>query len=170
MGVINLGLLVEKIKRKLEDSGFIKNTDYATASAAGVVKIGNNIDVTEAGVISVPDATESTKGVVSLSDIVSGGMEKIYEEESTPKDSTSSITLSKSSADYSALFIVYKRSGAVFGTLCSAIQDVANYTSGVRLVTNKTPDTIAFTPSGTSLSWNYNNNSSITWYAVYGIK
>lgn len=54
MGVINLGLLVEKIKRKLEDSGFIKNTDYATASAAGVVKIGDNIDVTEAGVISVP--------------------------------------------------------------------------------------------------------------------
>ena len=53
MGVINLGLLVEKIKRKLEDSGFIKNTDYATASAAGVVKIGDNIDVTEAGVISV---------------------------------------------------------------------------------------------------------------------
>ena len=52
MGVINLGLLVEKIKRKLEDSGFIKNTDYATASAAGVVKIGDNIDVDD-GVISV---------------------------------------------------------------------------------------------------------------------
>ena len=52
MGVINLGLLVDKIKRKLESSGFIKNTDYATASAAGVVKIGNNIDVDD-GVISV---------------------------------------------------------------------------------------------------------------------
>ena len=52
MGVINLGLLVEKIKKKLEGSGFIKNTDYATASAAGVVKIGDNIDVDD-GVISV---------------------------------------------------------------------------------------------------------------------
>ena len=52
MGVINLGLLVEKIKKKLEGSGFIKNTDYATASAAGVVMIGDNIDVDD-GVISV---------------------------------------------------------------------------------------------------------------------
>ena len=58
MGVINLGLLVEKIKRKLEDSGFIKNTDYATASAAGVVKIGDNIDVDD-GVISVTFPTSA---------------------------------------------------------------------------------------------------------------
>lgn len=52
MGVINLGLLVDKIKRKLEDSGFIKNTDYASASAAGVVKVGTGLSVTSGGVLS----------------------------------------------------------------------------------------------------------------------
>lgn len=52
MGVINLGLLVDKIKKKLESAGFIKNTDYATASAAGVVKIGEGLSITDAGVLS----------------------------------------------------------------------------------------------------------------------
>lgn len=52
MGVINLGLLVDKIKRKLENAGFIKNTDYASASAAGVVKVGDGLEITEAGVLS----------------------------------------------------------------------------------------------------------------------
>lgn len=75
MGVINLGLLVEKIKRKLEDSGFIKNTDYATASAAGVVKIGDNIDVTEAGVISVtfPAAGGFTMDEIFSGSVIQGG-------------------------------------------------------------------------------------------------
>lgn len=71
MGVINLGLLVDKIKRKLEISGFIKKTDYATASAAGVVKIGDNIDVDD-GVISVtfPPAT----GGVTVDTLWSGSV------------------------------------------------------------------------------------------------
>ena len=75
MGVINLGLLVEKIKRKLEDSGFIKNTDYATASAAGVVKIGDNIDVTEAGVISV---TFPTASGFTVDELWSGDLTNAY--------------------------------------------------------------------------------------------
>ena len=52
MGVINLGLLVDKIKRKLEGAGFIKSTDYASASAAGVVKVGEGLNITDAGVLS----------------------------------------------------------------------------------------------------------------------
>lgn len=52
MGVINLGLLVDKIKRKLESSGFIKNTDYASAIKAGVVKVGDGLAITDAGVLS----------------------------------------------------------------------------------------------------------------------
>ena len=56
MGVINLGLLVDKIKRKLENSGFIKNTDYASASAAGVVKVGSGLSVNGSGVLSTTGA------------------------------------------------------------------------------------------------------------------
>ena len=52
MGVINLGLLVDKIKRKLESSGFIKNTDYASASAAGVIKVGSGLNISGTGVLS----------------------------------------------------------------------------------------------------------------------
>lgn len=52
MGVINLGLLVDKIKRKLEGAGFIKSTDYASASTAGVVKVGTGLAISDAGVLS----------------------------------------------------------------------------------------------------------------------
>ena len=75
MGVINLGLLVEKIKRKLEDSGFIKNTDYATASAAGVVKIGDNIDVDD-GVISVTFPTVT--GGITVDELWTGNVTNEY--------------------------------------------------------------------------------------------
>ena len=44
---------------------YVKNTDYATGSDGGVVKIGNNIEMT-AGKISVPIATESKVGVVKV--------------------------------------------------------------------------------------------------------
>ena len=60
MGVINLGLLVDKIKRKLESSGFIKNTDYASASAAGVVKVGDGLNISDSGVLS---ATQQAAGL-----------------------------------------------------------------------------------------------------------
>ena len=69
MGVINLGLLVDKIKRKLESSGFIKNTDYASASAAGVVKVGEGLAITDAGVLS---ATAQGGGGVELTEVWDG--------------------------------------------------------------------------------------------------
>ena len=46
MGVINLGILVEKIKRKLLQSGFVTNTDYASSDTAGVIKYNNTIGTT----------------------------------------------------------------------------------------------------------------------------
>lgn len=54
MGVINLSILVEKIKRKLIGSGFVTNTDYATSTDAGVMKIGASygVAVTSSGHLS----------------------------------------------------------------------------------------------------------------------
>lgn len=74
MGVINLGLLVDKIKRKLENAGFIKNTDYASATKAGVVKIGDNIDVDD-GVISV---TFPAAGGFTVDELWSGDLTNAY--------------------------------------------------------------------------------------------
>lgn len=67
MGVINLSVLVDKIKRKLLTAGFITKDDKASKSKFGVVKIGNGITV-NSGVISVSassdySATEKQIGV-----------------------------------------------------------------------------------------------------------
>ena len=47
----------------VDASVVVKKTDYATASKAGVVKIGDNINVAS-GKISVPAASDTTAGVV----------------------------------------------------------------------------------------------------------
>lgn len=46
-------------------SALVTKTDYATASKAGVVKVGNNINVAS-GKISVPAASDETAGVVKV--------------------------------------------------------------------------------------------------------
>lgn len=58
-------------KLKLEDGATLEGladatTSPATAAALGLVKIGSNINVTSAGVISVSDAAASKKGVVKM--------------------------------------------------------------------------------------------------------
>lgn len=61
MGVINLGILIDKIKRKLLKSGFVTNTDYATADVAGVVKYNNTVGTTvnSSGVLTGITRTEA---------------------------------------------------------------------------------------------------------------
>ena len=49
----------------VDASAVVKKTDYATASKAGVVKVGNNIDVSS-GKISVPAASGEVAGVVKV--------------------------------------------------------------------------------------------------------
>lgn len=52
MGVINLSVLVDKIKRKLINGGFITSSDKASKSKFGIVKVGDGINV-NSGIISV---------------------------------------------------------------------------------------------------------------------
>ena len=51
MGVINIGALVEKLKKKLAGAGFITKTDYASSSAGGVIKTDSTYatDITSGG-------------------------------------------------------------------------------------------------------------------------
>lgn len=79
MGVINLGLLVTKIKRKLENSGFIKNTDYATASAAGVVKVGEGLAITDAGVLSASGGSSGVTADLLFSGNIVNGTDVVRE-------------------------------------------------------------------------------------------
>lgn len=61
MGVINLSILVEKLRKKLSGD-FVKKTDYATKTKAGLVKIGDGITLGSNGKISV----ESSGGIELL--------------------------------------------------------------------------------------------------------
>lgn len=49
-----------------DTTNFVTKTDKASASKLGLVKIGDNVNVTSGGVISVPDASSEAKGVIKL--------------------------------------------------------------------------------------------------------
>lgn len=118
MGVINLGLLVDKIKRKLESSGFIKNTDYATASAAGVVKIGDNIDVDD--------------GVISVTFPAAGGftMDKLFDN-NVAQGSDIEYTLTAAYTGYKFLVVTAPSASTPdFGKIM-VVEDIANGTNNL---------------------------------------
>lgn len=59
-------IIANKLPPEIPDPDtLVTKTDYATASKAGVVKIGNNINVSS-GKISVPAASDETAGVVKI--------------------------------------------------------------------------------------------------------
>lgn len=61
-------LIVSNIPPEIPDTTtLVTKTDYATASKAGVVKIGSNLSVSS-GKISVPVASDDTAGVVKVGD------------------------------------------------------------------------------------------------------
>lgn len=59
-------IVANKLPPEIPDPDtLVSKTDYATASKAGVVKIGSNINVSS-GKISVPAASDETAGVVKV--------------------------------------------------------------------------------------------------------
>lgn len=67
MGVINLGWLITKLKNRgfltssdASAAGFIKNTDYATGTTGGVVKVANSsgMSITTQGTLQAAVRTE----------------------------------------------------------------------------------------------------------------
>ena len=59
MGVINLGALVEKLRKKLSGDGFITSTDYASSSSGGVIKTDTAYatDITSGGKLKAKEIT-----------------------------------------------------------------------------------------------------------------
>lgn len=62
MGVINLGALVEKLKKKLSGSGFITKTDYPSGDNAGVIKVDSTYatEVTTGGKLKAKAITAAS--------------------------------------------------------------------------------------------------------------
>lgn len=75
MGVINLGALVEKLKKKLANSGFIKNTDYASGTTGGVIKTDSTYatDITDAGKLKSKTITAANYAGANASAFISKG-------------------------------------------------------------------------------------------------
>lgn len=78
-----LVLLLTLLKGKFDTK--VNTTDLATASTHGVVQIGSNIQVSS-GLISVSDASTSTKGVVQLSNSISSDSESTAATSKAVKD------------------------------------------------------------------------------------
>lgn len=154
MGVINLGLLVEKIKRKLEDSGFIKNTDYATASAAGVVKIGDNIDVDD-GVISVTFPAVSGFTV-----------EEIWNGTVTSNPTNIASALAHPYTDYKCLYLMIKEANATAGNMIPVSGMVSGAAVSNNVYVGSTP--IVLRPNGSE--FNIFSSSSVPSVYLFGIK
>lgn len=59
MGVINLGILVKKIMSKISGAGYIKDTDYASSSKGGTIKVDTTYatDVTTGGKLKAKEIT-----------------------------------------------------------------------------------------------------------------
>jgi len=59
MGVINLGILVKKIMGKISGAGYIKDTDYASSSKGGTIKVDSTYatDITSGGKLKAKEIT-----------------------------------------------------------------------------------------------------------------
>lgn len=74
MGVINLGVLVEKLKKKMSGS-FVTKTDYASSSAGGVIKTDSTYatDITDAGKLKSKTITAANYDSANAAAFISKG-------------------------------------------------------------------------------------------------
>lgn len=185
MGVINLGILVKKIMSKISGAGYIKDTDYASSSKGGTIKVDSTYatEVTSGGKLKAKeiaaeayseanDAAFISKATLDnvLAGYSGGSSEELYKTGESPVTQNNSITLSKSSADYNFLIVVIKY-GDIYAThvVCCLPQNVEMRTAGADLAGTGQVYGWKYTANGTTLSVT-GGSGSIQWYAVYGIK
>lgn len=122
MGVINLGILVKKIMGKIAGAGYVKDTDYASISKGGTIKVDSTYatDITSGGKLKAKEITAEAYSEANdaafiskktldnvLASQPSGGMtlEQLFSG-SIPQGSTTWKSLSKNYTDYSMLLVV----------------------------------------------------------------
>lgn len=59
MGVINLGILIKKIMGKIAGAGYVKDTDYASSTKGGTIKVDSTYatDITSGGKLKAKEIT-----------------------------------------------------------------------------------------------------------------
>lgn len=191
MGVINLGALVEKLRKKMSGE-FIEKTDYPSGDNAGVIKVDSTYatEVTSGGKLKAKEITaeaysEANNGAfiskATLDNVLSGyqagvSVTQLYSLPAEPVAVArgTDITLSATSAGYDFLVIVIKQSSGTRTTtiLIKNTQGEGN-DAVVATVVGTTSSSVSagFTPNGTSLGTSASTSlNSYVWYAVYGVK
>lgn len=125
MGLVNLSILVERIKKKLESSGFIKNTDYASSSTGGVIKVDSTYatEITSGGKLKAKEISASDYESANDSAFISKGtLDNVLASQGGGRFSKTSIwtgdadfgtqgthvTLSTDYDTFDALYLVFK--------------------------------------------------------------
>ena len=131
MGVINLGALVEKLRKKLSGD-FVSKTTYPSGSDAGVIKVdstyatavttGGKLKATEIAAASYSEANDAAfVSKATLDNLIAAGTlggsgltwtvlwEEGEEPKSTGTGSANKITIDESLYDYKALIFVFRR-------------------------------------------------------------
>lgn len=73
MGVINLGVLVKNIMSKISGAGYVKDTDYATSSKGGTIKVDSTyaLDITDAGKLKAKEITHANYAAANAAAFIS---------------------------------------------------------------------------------------------------
>lgn len=124
MGVINLGALVEKLRKKLSGSGFVTNTDYATSSTGGVIKTNSTYatdissgslkakEITASNYASANNAAFISKktldNLITAGTLGGGGLTQLYTAPAEPVTITNNLefTLTDNAENYKGIVIV----------------------------------------------------------------
>lgn len=174
-------LLASEIPPEIPDvSGFVKNTDKATASALGLVKIGDNIDVSSAGKISVPVGSSETFGVMKAGNGVTvndgvisvasgGGLDLLYTAPDPAIATSNEITLSANASNYKFLIIVIKTSDSSTSTTLFISTEVTPYVAYGKAYGSSAGE-FKFTITDDKIKQNSPTNANNLWALVYGLK
>lgn len=122
MGVVNLSILIERIKKSLSGE-YVKKSEKASTTAFGIMKVGSNLTASS-GKVSVPVASDTTAGVVKvgsglsiadgvLSASASGGMSAtlLKEGSGSLSDNYTEVTLDDDYDKYYMLIVCVGNNG-----------------------------------------------------------
>lgn len=190
MGVINLGILIKKIMGKISGAGYIKDTDYASSSKGGTIKIDSTYatDITSGGKLKAKEITaeayseandaafisKKTLDNVLAAQPAQGMTFDLLLEKTTSTASGTELTLEKNYTDYKILFIELgdnSNNNTQHGSLI--VPALSQNTLGTNMFYGATGNGIRIVKSGDAVVENKLTiyaSSNIAQIRIYGLK
>lgn len=192
MGLVNLSILVEKLKKKLSGD-FVTKTDYASTSSAGLIKLDNAYatDITTGGKlkakeISASDYETANDGAfvskATLDNLIASGAlggsglqwDVLWTEGESPKatntGSENKLTITDSIYDYKLLLIEFRRQADFSMPVFLIVNENLDSVTTIGTNANGNVITIALDISEHDITIRDGVAINGYWHAVYGIK